>query len=878
VLWLALLALVVAPSVGAVEAEPLFHAAAAELHVCPSGCACSSLQAAIQAAAPYDVIKVASGTYTDVHEMYVWGNPSYSARQVAYITKSLTIAGGYTVTDWVTPDPVANPTLLDAGGEGRVVHAWDDSNVPITVTLRGLQIIGGDTTTGGTYNGIHGGGIYARMAHLTVEDCRVEGNQAPGTSGNGAGIYSMQGSLSLTGTVLTHNEAGRDGGGLYLHDAPLLLVESEVVSNSAQNSGGGVHAYNMPSIVRVERTLFHDNWAHFGGGGLLLNGPDGTLVDTDFTANRAGEGAGLASNLGALEITRGVFSGNVATGQGGALLVESAGALTVTRSLLQENSAGGEGGAAMVYNSSAFFESVAVVDNASAVEGSGLWFESVDATLHHLTLARNTGGNGTGLHITHVSDNSRFSDVQVVNTIIAGHDLGVFLDIGDAASLNTVLWESNTINRSGAIAVSNNRSGEANFAPDGYHIMPGSDAFEQGNPNYLPLATWDIDGDPRPMKSGYDIGADELPFQTEMYRDPWSGDVSPGDQVEFWFKIINWAPSTYTVAYTYTVPACLIPQGAITGTGMLSSGFSSWFSPRIVFEVAPGATGPCTKTVTFVTAEGLQGSASLAVNVAPPPNTAPTITTAPVTTATQDVTYTYTVIATDPDLLPGETLTFTAPALPLWLSLNRTGATTATLSGTPTDADVGDHPILLQVTDSGWLSDTQAFTLTVSTANDGSISTTVSGSTGGLLVYEESGAPAVEVAIPTGAVTETTTLVYTPALTPTGAPGTLSFAGRAFDLSAYRDGLLLPAFDFETGITITLHYTEDQIAGLDEETLTLAYWDGGSWTVDGITPIERDVDANSVSFWVTHLTDFALFASSASDFYVYLPLVVRSQP
>jgi hypothetical protein len=242
------------------------------------------------------------------------------------------------------------------------------------------------------------------------------------------------------------------------------------------------------------------------------------------------------------------------------------------------------------------------------------------------------------------------------------------------------------------------------------------------------------------------------------------------------------------------------------------------------------------------------------------------------------VTYTYTVIATDPDLLPGETLTFTAPALPLWLSLNRTGATIATLSGTPTDADVGDHPILLQVTDSGWLSDTQAFTLTVSTANDGSISTTVSGSTGGLLVYEESGAPAVEVAIPTGAVTETTTLVYTPVLTPTGAPGTLSFAGRAFDLSAYRDGLLLPAFDFETGITITLHYTEDQIAGLDEETLTLAYWDGGSWTVDGITPIERDVDANSVSFWVTHLTDFALFASPAPDFYVYLPLVVRSQP
>jgi pectin methylesterase-like acyl-CoA thioesterase len=39
---------------------------AAELHVCPSGCAYSSVQAAVDAASDGDGVKVAGGVYTDV--------------------------------------------------------------------------------------------------------------------------------------------------------------------------------------------------------------------------------------------------------------------------------------------------------------------------------------------------------------------------------------------------------------------------------------------------------------------------------------------------------------------------------------------------------------------------------------------------------------------------------------------------------------------------------------------------------------------------------------------------------------------------------------------------------------------------------------------
>ncbi|HOS78977.1 MAG TPA: choice-of-anchor Q domain-containing protein, partial [Anaerolineae bacterium] len=78
------------------------------------------------------------------------------------------------------------------------------------------------------------------------------------------------------------------------------------------------------------------------------------------------------------------------------------------------------------------------------------------------------------------------------------------------------------------------------------------------------------------------------------------------------------------------------------------------------------------------------------------------------------VPYTYEIIADDDDLAYGDVLTITAPTLPSWLTLEDHGDGTATLSGAPTNADVGEHAVVLQVTDSGGLSAMQSFTITVS--------------------------------------------------------------------------------------------------------------------------------------------------------------------
>ncbi len=96
-------------------------------------------------------------------------------------------------------------------------------------------------------------------------------------------------------------------------------------------------------------------------------------------------------------------------------------------------------------------------------------------------------------------------------------------------------------------------------------------------------------------------------------------------------------------------------------------------------------------------------------------------TSTPVTDATQDVAYVYNVTTEDPDADP---VTITAPTLPAWLALTDNGDGTATLSGTPTNAEVGDHAVSLQVTD-GLFTATQDFTVSVANVNDAPTFTSV---------------------------------------------------------------------------------------------------------------------------------------------------------
>jgi VCBS repeat-containing protein len=130
------------------------------------------------------------------------------------------------------------------------------------------------------------------------------------------------------------------------------------------------------------------------------------------------------------------------------------------------------------------------------------------------------------------------------------------------------------------------------------------------------------------------------------------------------------------------------------------------------FTFAPGSNFSGTTTFAYQARDGSASSATMTVTInVTAANDAPLISNAPPTTATEDVTYGYTLTATDAD---GNPLVITAPTLPGWLTFSAP----ATIAGTPTQSDAGVHDVTMQVSDGVAPAVSLSFQITVSTVDN----------------------------------------------------------------------------------------------------------------------------------------------------------------
>ena len=230
-----------------------------ELHVCLSGCAYSSIQSAVDAAQDGDLIKVAAGVYTGVQPRLAppgyWG-PSV-VTQVVYISKAVSLMGGYTMTDWSTSYTLTQPTIVDAQGAGRGFFVVDN----VGTTLQGLHI------TNSSAQGLNG--------H------RYEPNPSIPRDAGG-GIYVMGSTAFVTGNHIFSNTDGYYtgiGAGIYAYLSSVLLDQNTIFDNFTSGDCGGLAI--VTSTATIQNNTVYSNYSGFAGaGGLCLDSSEVTLRAT----------------------------------------------------------------------------------------------------------------------------------------------------------------------------------------------------------------------------------------------------------------------------------------------------------------------------------------------------------------------------------------------------------------------------------------------------------------------------------------------------------------------------------------------------------------------------------------------------------------------
>ena len=448
----------------------------------------------------------------------------------------------------------------------------------------------------------------------------------------------------------------------------------------------------------------------------------------DAPADSARGGCALY-NFGTVRITDCSFTGNNAANlDGGA--VHNRGAMTMTNCSLQNNQAGNLGGAMVNWGGNLTLDHCALLQNAATDNGGGI-ANALSGTLRLVdtTLSGNEAALGGGLHNASATTATLLRCTLDTNT--ADSDGGALLNLG-ALSLTNCTVSGNSANRSGG----------------GVHHSMGNVSLTNctlaGNiaDAGTPLGFGDGGGLFR-VSGSLELANTIVAGNFDSVDNGGTGNIHPdisGTVSSLGYNLIGIGDGAVGIADGANNDnvglrlsplasglAPLADNGGPTETHLLqvaslaidAGDNSAIAESRFGAEPFTDQRGTAYGRILDGTGDG---DALVDIGAVEFVSQAPVFSSVPVLTVDEDQLYAYDVVTTDVNL--NELFTITASDLPQWLSLNVTGNGAATLSGTPSNEDIGfpfdtrDFDIVIQVED--WAQETQRqeFTITVNGVND----------------------------------------------------------------------------------------------------------------------------------------------------------------
>jgi parallel beta-helix repeat protein len=284
-------------------------------------------------------------------------------------------------------------------------------------------------------------------------------------SGGGISLYTA--SPKIKNCKITGNTASPNGGGIIcLFSSSPLIKKCEIKMNKG-GSGAGIYvgSGSSPTITKCTITDNEIITVH-GGGGIHCYESSAYITNCDIRGNMApGGGGGIFTHSSSLELINCTITGNW-TGWIGGGIASMHSITDIVNCTISGNRADNFGGA--IYLSSEADDTLSVVnsilwDNLANVDGNVIWNRWInDVSIDYSDLPDWGGGTGN------ITQDPQF--IQGLSPIIAPTSAG------------------------------------------DYHLKITSPCIDSGTGDltaYPGLPSNDIDGDPRPWYSEYDMGSDE---------------------------------------------------------------------------------------------------------------------------------------------------------------------------------------------------------------------------------------------------------------------------------------------------------------------------------------------------------------------------------